>query len=246
MMRPVEVSIINACGPDTLSDSDIRAIVPALQKQVERDFAPVWGRSAHLSFVPKNKQPKPSSWWLAILNDSKYAGITGYHDLTTERLPLGKVFAATMIEHGVEWTVTASHELLEMLADPDLSLGALLDRGGSKSRFYCYEVCDPCEDDSQSYKIDGVRISDFVHPTWFESFRRRGGVRFDQCRLIDRPFKFLRGGCALVRELPSRRGLLQLRGEGNHFRLTPLPGGRRSRRGLPRDRWMPSTIKFGR
>jgi hypothetical protein len=245
-MGTIEVSIINACQGGVLSDDEIRAIIPTLQKQVDRDFLPVWGRSAHLAFVPKNKAPKPGSWWLAILNDAEYAGITGYHDLTTENLPLGKVFARTMIEHGLEWTVTASHELLEMLADPDLSLGSFVNRGGNKSRFYCYEVCDPCEDDSQSYKIDGVRVSDFVYPAWFESFRRNGSAQFDHRGLIDRPFKYLRGGCALVRDLPSRDGLFQLTGGGDHFRLTALPGGRRGRRAIARDRWLPSTTKFAR
>jgi hypothetical protein len=41
----------------------------------------------------------------------------GYHDLTNEGLPLGKVFAGSDMVNGYNWTVTASHELLEMLID---------------------------------------------------------------------------------------------------------------------------------
>jgi len=42
----------------------------------------------------------------------------GHHDLTPDGLPVGKSFAGTDKHFGHSWTVTASHELLEMLADP--------------------------------------------------------------------------------------------------------------------------------
>ena len=38
------------------------------------------------------------------------------NDVTREGLPLGKVFAKTDQQYGEKWTGTASHELLEMLA----------------------------------------------------------------------------------------------------------------------------------
>jgi len=49
-----------------------------------------------------------------ILDDSDQAGALGYHDLTSDGLPIGKVFAASDLKAGTSWTVTASHELLEM------------------------------------------------------------------------------------------------------------------------------------
>lgn len=62
---------------------------------------------------------------------------------------------------GTDWTVTASHELLEMLEDPT---GRIYDRGRLR------EICDPVE--NRSYLIGGVRLSDFVTPAWFTSGRR--------------------------------------------------------------------------
>jgi hypothetical protein len=47
------------------------------------------------------------------------------HDTTPDGLPLGKVFAGTDKAFGTQWTVTASHELLEMLGDPAINLTAL-------------------------------------------------------------------------------------------------------------------------
>ena len=39
---------------------------------------------------------------------------------------------------------------------------------------YAYEVCDACEADQFGYDIDGVLVSDFVFPSWFESFWSAG------------------------------------------------------------------------
>ena len=46
------------------------------------------------------------------------AGALGYHEITSQGTPLGKVFAKLDLQSGASWTVTLSHELLEMLADP--------------------------------------------------------------------------------------------------------------------------------
>ena len=62
------------------------------------------------------------------------------------------------------WTVTLSHELLEMLADPWINWCAQGDDG----KIYALEVCDAVEADRMGYEIDGVLVSDFITPSWFE------------------------------------------------------------------------------
>ena len=52
------------------------------------------------------------------MDDSDQAGALGYHDLTSAGLPMGKVFARTDLQNNLSWTVTVSHELLEILGDP--------------------------------------------------------------------------------------------------------------------------------
>ncbi len=116
----IQISIINAST--VLTDTEIRPVVNALQQQVTNDFRPAWGIDAELTFVPTGSTPPIGTWWLTILDDSDQAGALGYHDLTPDGLPLGKVFAATDLKYGNSWTVTASHELLEMLADPNINL----------------------------------------------------------------------------------------------------------------------------
>src|SRR2546425_3268010 len=175
-----DISVINAST--VLSDDQIRPVVAALQKQVSQHFAPAWGTDARLTFVPKGHQPAPKSWWLAILDNSDQAGALGYHDLTNEGLPLGKVFAGSDVAYGYQWSVTASHELLEMLADPDINLTVFVEPKVGQGTLYAYEVCDACEADEFGYKIDSTLVSDFVYPAWFESFRKRGSTPFDHGR----------------------------------------------------------------
>jgi hypothetical protein len=64
------------------------------------------------------------------------------------------------------WSVTASHECQEMLADPfgnRLVSGPSLapDQGNVE---YLVEVCDPVEDLGFAYLINGVLVSDFYTP----------------------------------------------------------------------------------
>src|SRR5579864_4698159 len=150
-LSTTQISVINEST--VLADADIAPAVAALKKQVTNDFRPVWGVDAELTMIGKTSQPPAGSWWLVILDDSDQAGALGYHDLTSEGLPLGKVFAATDLKFGSNWTVTASHELLEMLADPNINLTVFVQSGSAAGRLYAYEVCDACENDQFGYLI---------------------------------------------------------------------------------------------
>jgi hypothetical protein len=239
----IKVAILNAST--VLKDSDVSKAVPALQTQVRQDFAPAWGIDADLSFVPKGSSPPSDAWWLGILDNSDQAGALGYHDLTDQGLPLGKVFAGTDLQYGLQWTVTASHELLEMLADPDINLAAYVDQPNGGMRLYAYEVCDPCEADEVGYKVDGTAVSDFVYPAWFESFRKAGSAQFDQQRQISAPFQLLAGGYIGIFDCPSGNGWTQITGDkkAHRYFMRPPVGSRRERRRTPREQWLRSEVK---
>lgn len=176
--------------PGTLAD-----VVAALQVQVDRDFLPLWGVRAQL--VAGGRKPR-GAWQVIVLDNSDQAGALGYHDLTTTGQPLGKVFAATDKQYGLSWTVTLSHELLEMLVDPDVNLCALDE---ARSRLYAYEVCDPVEDDSLGYDINGVQVSDFVAPQWFEPGATVGPYDFK--RVLSSPLELAAGGYISVLKFRS-------------------------------------------
>jgi hypothetical protein len=80
-----------------------------------------------------------------------------------------------------DWSVTCSHELLEMLADPwgNRMHGGRLPGGleGDHARFglrtehshvsYLLEACDPPE--AVAYDIGSVAVSDFLLPGWYHA-----------------------------------------------------------------------------
>lgn len=238
-MANITIAVFNLST--VLTAEQVQAALPPLQTQVSRDFAPAYGIDADLVFVPEGSTPPGGAWWLGIFDNSDVAGALGYHDLTPEGRPLGKVFAGTDLRSGHSWTVTMSHELLETLADPDANLTVFLQTSRSTGRLYAYEVCDAPEADEFAYSIDGTLVSDFVHPTWFQPSAPAGST-FDHAGHIKAPLELLPGGYIGVFDLVGG-GWTQLHPAGTQLSYADRPrvGSRRERRRTPRDQWLLST-----
>jgi hypothetical protein len=161
------------------------ALVAALQKYVDERFAPVWGVPATLA---SGSAIKKGTWGLVFLDDADQADALGYHDLTPQGLPLGKVFVRTTISSKNLVSVTASHELVEMLADPAIDLAA----EAADGTFYAYEVADPVED--ETFQVAGIPLSNFAYPSWFEGFRKPRSDKFDEVGTCKKPFEIRPGG----------------------------------------------------
>lgn len=213
-------------------DGEVNAIVAALAVQLRRDFGPAWHTSAHLRFVGQGHKPPAGAWTIAILDTSDQAGALGYHDLTPEGLPLGKVFAGTDRLYGQHMSVTLCHELLEMLVDPEINLVAQ----ANDQSFYALEVCDPVQGDE--YDIDGIPVSDFVTPAWFG-----GRSAFDHLGRVELPFELSPGGYISRFDPASGQGWTQLNAQSFHLddlQSRPKVGSRRERRFIPRSQWVTS------
>lgn len=234
-----------------IKDSELISALPAFQTQVSRDFAPAWGLDALLKFLPAHEALPAGAWLLGVFDNADQAGALGYHDLTKGGLPIGKVFAKTTMDDGGLWTVTFSHELLEMLADPNVNLCVLDDDAG---RLYSYEVCDAVEDDKLGYTIDGVTVSDFVLPGWFEPMHVGKKESFAFKSHVPGPFHLLAGGYIGYMDINSGRGWQQLNAREStdaramHAHLQPPApfssrarvGSRRERRRTPKTQWLHS------
>src|SRR5260370_22734207 len=161
----------------------------AIQKQITRDFAPIWQIDAdvapfgHLSDVPLE-------YWPVIIGGEMPIDVHGIH--LNQRN--GQPFA--LVQFSDNWTLTTSHECLEILADPS---GDRIQAGNSypedstsynleadtspkkKSRVpkgrvgYLVEVCDPCEAAQFGYSVNGVLVSDFYTPNFFDPVVVPGG-----------------------------------------------------------------------
>jgi hypothetical protein len=200
----IRVALVNHAG---LDDEDVEAGAAALGKQIREDFGPVWHVEATIQPVRGERGKRGTYerlngyWVLVLLDETRECDevedpVLGYHDLTREGLPLGKVFV-NRLEPGQDWTHPASHELLEMLADPDLSATVYQHPDALTVLLYAMEVCDPCAAYTDGYERGGRWVSDFAFPEWFQARalqRRRGGCRFDERRKIRHPFQVLPGG----------------------------------------------------
>lgn len=181
-----------------VGDDEVAAIAKALQHQVNEDFRPIWGTNASVLAVPKGEKPSPGTWWLVLLDNMDEAGALGYHDLTPDQLPIGKIGAKTDQEYGAAVSVTCSHELLEMLGDPLINL---LVEDPRKQRLYAFENCDAVEADELSYERMGLQVSDFVLPTYFDVNEAGKGHALSFKENVHEPFALAPGGYLSYREV---------------------------------------------
>ena len=169
---------------------DLDKLIPALQKFVDTCVAPAWGTPVKLvratGFLP-------GAWAVVFLDTADAPGALAYHDLTPDGLPLSKVFVKTILSDKSSVSVAASHELVEMLVDPAINLWS---NGPERGAFYAYESADPVEE--QSFSIDGFAMTDFVYPSYFETFRKPNSTQFDFLKKVTRPFQLLTGGYQIV------------------------------------------------
>jgi hypothetical protein len=237
---PIRIAVVDCTRDPAISEHALARVVAALQKQLTRDFAPAWGIAAELTIAPQGKPLPRDAWWLALHDTSDRAADLGYHDVTPTGLPLGKAFTANARQDGMPWSVVLSHELLEMLIDPYINLAAVIKKP-KPGRLYGYEVCDACRSDA--YRIDGVWVSNFVYPAWFEAERPRRGERFDHMERVSAPLELRPQGYATFNDLGNKRSW-RLKHAGGRKRGHPRPGTRIARRAAAPAKLKHSTAKF--
>ena len=168
------------------------ALIAALQKYIDNYIVPVWGTPATLE---PTDTFKPGCWAMVFLEDADQPGALAYHDLTPDGWPLAKVFVRTTLNNGDLVSVSASHELVEMLVDPAINM---MTTGPDPRVIYAYESADPVE--ALSFPVDDIPMSDFVFPAYFETFRAPGSTKFDYLGRVNKPFEILQGGYQIILE----------------------------------------------
>src|SRR5713101_3681911 len=133
------------------------------------------------------------AWAIVFLDDADQPGALAYHDLTPDGLPESKVFVKTTLANNDLVSVSASHELVEMLVDPAINL---MTTGPDPKIIYAYESADPVE--ALSFEVNGIQMSDFIYPAYFEGFHKAGSVTFDQMDKVKKPFEILSGGYQII------------------------------------------------
>jgi hypothetical protein len=189
------VTIAYIRDSDVITDAMLASYVAAQQIQITRDFAPVWGIDATCVVVPPGGAIPVDAWQVWLKDHTDQDGSLGYHD--DKGNPISYVFVADDLTDNISWTVTCSHETLEMLGDP--TINQVIDTGGLE---YAREVADTCEDDSLAYLINGHLMTAFATPAWFDP-NGKAPFTFPVVPTITAPFQLAAGGYIGVRSLPD-------------------------------------------
>lgn len=165
---------------------ELARVSAALQKQAMRDLAPIWGVQATVDPFAR-LEDVPLGYW-PIIVVGQVSGGAGVH-LDRD----GQPFA--LVEAGPSWSLTASHEMLEMLVDPfgNRLVAGYSPKPGQGRVEFLVEVADPSEDDDFGYTSNGILVSDFYTPHYFDP-QVAPGVRYSFTGAIKEPRQVLRGG----------------------------------------------------
>lgn len=174
---------------------DLPKLVAASQKFLDTYFEPVWGVGAECVLVQASEQAnlKPGYWGMVFLDSLKQANALGYHEVTKDGYPISKVFVQDTLRTHQKVSAVVCHELCEMLIDPGIQMWAMDNNSGI---CYAYEMCDAVED--FGFDVDSITMSDFVYPSFFESWRMNTtmlpGMKFSHLGNAKHPFHTTKGG----------------------------------------------------
>jgi hypothetical protein len=185
---PVHVALVDETGGD-IDPADLARVAGALNEQVQADFAPAWKVAATVGAYPT----APPYTWTVHIQHGLDADAAGYHWMDHNQ-----PYARVDYDRG-DWTVTTSHEIGEMLADPwgnrlheaQALDGWSSDTGSTRVR-YLVEVCDPCE--RVTYRVGGVAVSDFILPPFYRSSSQGPSARYSYTGALREPLEVLPGG----------------------------------------------------
>ena len=171
-----------------ISTAELSKVAGALSKQVSRDFGPIWKVNADVAAYETLEEVPLDYWPIIVKDDIGDPSAAGYHEDKH-----GQPFA--LVQYDRSWSLTASHECLEMLADPFgrrvISGESPVKRQGRVN--FLVEVCDPCEASDCAYTVNGIQVSDFFTPNFFDPVTSKE-VRYSYTGSLTAPRQVLKDG----------------------------------------------------
>ena len=185
-MFPRYIALVSETGE--ISSSELARVAAALNKQATRDITPFWGVQAAVDPFA-NLEDVPLGYWpIIVLEDIGVPGAAGIH-LDQDGQPY------SLVQYSNSWSLTASHEMLEMACDPGgdrLIAGPSIKEDQGRVE-YLVEVSDPSEGPEYGYTVNGILMSDFYFPRFFDPVEEPN-VRYSFTGAIKKPRQVLPGG----------------------------------------------------
>jgi hypothetical protein len=170
------ISVFNL-SRGAITDLGMQKVIRAVNMQIECDFEPYWsfGATLRLEGHTGSRKKGPQSYepldmrgdGVLYVVDKYDPELAGEHYKDFRGVPAGVVYLDMSQGLQEDWSVTLSHEALEMIADPQTNLVVQGPHPVQRDRevFHWFEMCDAVQ--AQSYEIDGIGVSDFVLPLYF-------------------------------------------------------------------------------
>jgi hypothetical protein len=173
---------------NSIKFSDLTVAAAAIQKQVSRDVGPIWNLDATVDAFATLEEV-PLGYWHVLIDDTIPYDAQGIH-LNEDN---GQPFA--LIAYSDEWSLTTSHESIEMLVDPsgNRTIAANSPDPSQGRVLILVEACDPSEAAEYGYTVNGVLVSDFYSPHFFDPVAAPG-VRYSFTGAVTKPLEVLNGG----------------------------------------------------
>ncbi len=195
-MSIIQVGLVDKTGK--LDPHLVQETAASLNVQVMRDLSKYWPAVQATVRYLTDPTHIPVGVWPVFLVASLPPGEGGVH-LDKKNQPYSLVIGTPGSE---DWTIDASHETLEMLVDPwgnkTQSSRAIKIVGNdvqdAPGEFdYLVEACDPCEANKYAYSINGIMVSDFITPNFYDPVAA-ASVRYSFGGNLERPRQLLPGG----------------------------------------------------
>jgi hypothetical protein len=170
---------------------DVLKVSAAIQKQATRDLGPIWDVAATVDAFETLDDVPVGYWPMRVLDDIEVGGAAGIHEDKNGQ-PFALITASSDLN---TWSLTVSHEAFEMLVDP---FGNRVIAGDSPKSdqgraSILVEVCDPSEAADYAYSVNGILVSDFYTPNFFDPVNAPG-VRYSFTGALTGPRQVLPGG----------------------------------------------------
>jgi hypothetical protein len=194
-MSLIQVGLVDTTG--TVNADTLHAAAAAFNVQVQRDLPQFWPIQATVRMLANPRKTPVGVWPVRLVNNLP-PGEGGIHlDKHNQPYALVEVTPASN-----EWTIAASHEIVEMLVDPygnrlqnsrsiQIVHGKIQDGPGEFE--YLVEAGDPCEADAYAYSIQGVAVTDFITPHFYDPMTTPG-TRYSFTGAVKAPRQILPGG----------------------------------------------------
>ena len=184
-MERIKIALVSETK--RLSARELTRVAEALNIQLSDHFQPEWHIAAGVRPFRRSKDVPKDYWPITVRDNIGDEGMMSFHSIKGQR-PFVEV------TYGENWTLGASHDMLEMLVDPRVGRTVMAPSvvpGDRRRVEYAVQICDPCA--SRSYRIGAAVVADFSTQDYWDSKSTRKG-RYSYLGALTKPFQVVRGG----------------------------------------------------